>query len=551
MTWTLVEETSFPLRSIEGASTTTAAFIGPARYGPVDLEPEIITSLGEFERIYGDPDPLAYGGPPMSNYNWHAARAFFAEGGKRLYLSRVFRPLGSDESDKAADGHASAKLGGIVFRARYPGAFGTFTLRLTAKVAFGLGAEPGPGDRLGSVRLALEVLDARDNSLGTWTDLVLEPTDPTGAVPGSLFAVFGAGPETRAVPIVATAEPGMSSLELLALLFAGSDGITDDIHAGHRLVLGVTRDIRLTGGNDGLRPGAREYEGSDDADGRHLTGLKRLEAQDDISIVAAPGSTWDYDGDYRADADAIIRLLLAHASTMRYRIAVIDSAPNQPIAEIRAMRAALDSSHGAIYYPWVQVVDPVSHRPIALPPSGFVAGIFVRNDLNRGVSKAPANEVVNLASGLQTRLSKPEQALLNAEDINCFRHFRRRGTLLWGARTLSRDSEWKYVNVGRYFAYLEQSIDRGTQWVVFEPNGENLWANVRRTIEDFLLNEWQSGAILGNKPDNAFFVRCDRTTMTQDDLDNGRLVCVIGVAPLKPAEFVIFRIGQWTVDHKP
>ena len=139
---------------------------------------------------------------------------------------------------------------------------------------------------------------------------------------------------------------------------------------------------------------------------------------------------------------------------------------------------------------------------------------------------------------------------LNPEGINAFRFFEGRGFRLWGARTVSSDPEWKYVNLRRYFAYLERSIDKGTQWAVFEPNGEQLWANVRRTIEEFLLNEWQSGALLGDKPEKSYFVRCDRSTMTQNDLDNGRLICLIGVAPLRPAEFVIFRIGQWTADRK-
>ena len=155
-----------------------------------------------------------------------------------------------------------------------------------------------------------------------------------------------------------------------------------------------------------------------------------------------------------------------------------------------------------------------------------------------------------LAIGFETLLNKGQQDVLNPEGINCFRFFEGRGYRLWGARTISSDPEWKYVNLRRYFAYLEHSIDRGTQWAVFEPNGERLWANVRRTIEDFLFNEWQTGALLGDKPEKAFFVSCDRSTMTQNDLDNGRLVCLIGVAPLRPAEFVIFRIGQWTADRR-
>jgi phage tail sheath protein FI len=242
--------------------------------------------------------------------------------------------------------------------------------------------------------------------------------------------------------------------------------------------------------------------------------------------------------------------LIAHAERMRYRIAVLDSGDDQSIADVRALRAKLDSSYAALYYPWITVLDPVTRKEINLPPSGFVAGIYARNDIQRAVYKAPANEVVSLAINFEKVLNKAQQDILNPLGINCFRFFEDRGFRLWGARTISSDPEWKYVNLRRYFAYLEHSIDKGTQWAVFEPNGDLLWANVRRTVSDFLLNEFQNGALLGDKPEKAYFVRCDRSTMTQNDLDNGRLVCLVGVAALRPAEFVIFRIGQWTADSK-
>jgi hypothetical protein len=220
------------------------------------------------------------------------------------------------------------------------------------------------------------------------------------------------------------------------------------------------------------------------------------------------------------------------------------------ISEVREMKAKIDSSYAALYYPWVRLVDPVTDKEINLPPSGFVAGIYARNDINRAVFKAPANEVVALATGFERFLNKGQQEVLNPEGINCFRFFPGRGFRLWGARTTSSDPEFKYVNIRRYLAYLEHSIDKGTQWAVFEPNGPLLWSNVRITIEDFLYNEFTTGAFVGDKPDKCFFVKCDRSTMTQNDLDNGRLVCLIGVAIVKPAEFVIFRIGQWTADRK-
>jgi uncharacterized protein len=235
---------------------------------------------------------------------------------------------------------------------------------------------------------------------------------------------------------------------------------------------------------------------------------------------------------------------------MRYRIAVLDAPDGASIGEVREYRGQIDSKYAALYYPWVTVINPVDGRELNVPPSGHVVGIYARNDTERGVQKAPANEVVRLAVGFEQLLSMAQQEVLNPEGINAFRFFEGRGYRLWGARTATSDGEWKYVNLRRYFNYLERSIDKGTQVFVFESNGDRLWENVRRTVYDFLLNEWKSGRLMGLKPDEAFFVRCDRTTMTQNDIDNGRLICLVGVAPLRPAEFVIFRIGQKLLETR-
>ncbi|MEA2080936.1 MAG: phage tail sheath subtilisin-like domain-containing protein, partial [Pseudomonadota bacterium] len=205
----------------------------------------------------------------------------------------------------------------------------------------------------------------------------------------------------------------------------------------------------------------------------------------------------------------------------------------------------------ALYYPWLRVNNPLFElepREIVLPPSGFVAGIYARNDVARGVHKAPANETIRTAAKFNFLVNTAQQDVLNPLGINCLRFFEGRGNRVWGARTATSDPEWKYVNVRRYFAFLERSIEKGTQWAVFEPNGPVLWANVQRTVEDFLYNEFVSNHLEGRKPQEAFFVRCDESTMTQNDRDNGRLICLVGVAPLRPAEFVIFRIGQKTLD---
>jgi len=635
-----VEETSFRAKSIEGVSTTTAGFIGPTRYGPLDLEPEIVTSLVEFERIYGGKERLHFlntvddSVDEIDNFMWHAARAFFEEGGKRLYVSRVYTPL----SD-AHTGYSSAAVGGpssgLNVRARFPGRAGdahvVFTFGVGQSVLIDVNPtdrSPTPGVRGLRHRDVVMISDAsspsqsppvprdfyvalRDEQTGDWSfaprppgavidlnsldprvttvrvvtvsvsidpvvpiafahseiDLPLDPGHLRAEVHDSFLDAFADhkhDPDdpaakvitnlgrARTVPIVIENTGELTDgLAVLELFFAAQAGLRDSLEDTGSKAAARSISLVLTGGHDGSRPQAAAYDGAVDADGIK-TGLLQFEDLEDISIVAGPGSTFRYEeeGAFGPQAQMIVRHLINHAQKMRYRIAVLDSGDNQTIEQVRAMRAQFDSSYAALYYPWVRVLDPLTQQEIFTPPSGFVAGIYARNDINRGVHKAPANEVVNLALGFERLLNKAQQEVLNPEGINCFRFFEGRGMRLWGARTISSDPEWKYVNVRRYFAYLERSIDKGTQWTVFEPNGEQLWANVRRTIENFLINEWQSGALLGDKPEKAFFVRCDRSTMTQNDLDHGRLIGLIGVAPLKPAEFVIFRIGQWTADRK-
>ena len=268
----------------------------------------------------------------------------------------------------------------------------------------------------------------------------------------------------------------------------------------------------------------------------YAAALQALPESGGISVIAAPGYST------LPAAAEIQRALVEHVSQPeRFRFAVLDAPPATTIDEVLAARSGIDSSYAAMYYPWITTANSLQ-----LPPSGFVCGILARVDAARGVWKAPANEAVIDAADLQAAIDSQEQERLNAQGINCIRSFPSRGILLWGARTMSSDPEWKYVNVRRYFIYLEQSIFDGLQWVVFEPNGEPLWEAVRQTITSFLLNNWRSGALMGAKPEEAFFVRCDASTMTQNDIDNGRLIVEIGIAPVRPAEFVILRIGLWT-----
>jgi phage tail sheath protein FI len=646
-----VEETSFRAKSIEGVSTTTTGFVGPTRYGPLDIEPDILTSLVEFERTYGGKEKLEFVDSSgetveVDNFVWHAARAFFEEGGKRLYVSRVFSPSGSPPDSGCSTTTPIGGSPGLKVRARFPGRAGdarvTFTFNVGQNVLVNrapTAVVPVPGVSALRHRDVVLILDTGsppaspsvrgiylalyDKQTSSWSfsstgaadespltplselepatdqvraitvtvsvdpfaagastftaaNLPLDPQHRQGDAPDSLFDVFARhapdpdNPDpnqkvmtnltaARTTPIVIEESPNFT--DGIAVLGAfvdqagtfGSPGTTlqEALESLSSTAAQRSVAIVLEDGDDGLRPEASAYEGEVDPTTDRKTGLMQFEDLEDISIVAVPGATFLYEDDsYGKHARAIVHSLIGHAERMRYRIAVLDSGNNQSISQVRAMRAQLDSSWAALYYPWVRVLDPLSQQETFMPPSGFVAGIYARNDINRAVYKAPANEVVNLALGFERFLNKSQQEVLNPEGINCFRFFEGRGMRLWGARTISSDPEWKYVNLRRYFAYLERSIDKGTQWAVFEPNGEALWANVRRTISDFLLNEWQNGALLGDKPEKAYFVKCDRSTMSQNDLDNGRLICLIGVAPLRPAEFVIFRIGQWTSDRK-
>lgn len=323
----------------------------------------------------------------------------------------------------------------------------------------------------------------------------------------------------------------------------------------------MERLFYLSNGSDGNLPTAEAYRGREaqrDPSGAFVeaTGIEAFTSIEEISMVAAPGYSFRESNLTFAENNtrwsAIVQTLLAHCQLrMRYRVALLDSPNDMALSEVRAFRGQFDSTHAALYYPWIKIADPLDpdgRRQMIVPPSGFVAGICARTDVTDGVFKAPANEVVFGAVDFEKRLNKAQQDILNPEGINCFRFFQGRGFLLWGARTISSDPEWKYLSVRRYFAYLEHSIDRGTQWAVFENNSEPLWDNIRRTVEAFLFNEWRNGALMGRNFEQSSFVRCDRSTMTQNDLDNGRLICLIGVAVVKPAEFVIFRIGQWTAD---
>lgn len=551
-----VEETSFRAKSIEGVSTSTTAFVGPTRKGPTAGEPVLITSFGDFERIFGGFESLDFGSGEVTNYIAHAVRNYFDNGGARLFMARVYNPSGGDgiaRSDFV--GGDPSDVNNLRFVSRSPGRNGngsvTVSLQETPVTALSLQRAPHGTlmDDNGSVFVREEsgFVDSGGTAFGALSgdenfitaNVLIRDQDGNEMFYENLGLSEG---HPRFIGDILNPSPNRL-VDQLELAFAIAPGTGVDAFRLYSILDGIDGAAQaLTGGTDGAQPITNSY----------TTPLSELARVDDISIVAAPGySTFN-------DRVGIQDALRTHAETRKaYRFAVLDTRQGIIPTEALIDKSVVDSSYAAMYYPWVMVSNPLTRpedasipREIALPPSGFVCGIFARNDISRSVAKSPGNEIVRGALRFERNISHAEQEILNPRGVNCLRFFPGRGYRLWGARTASSDPEWKYVGPRRYFLFLEHSIDRSTQWAVFENNGPQLWANVRESVTSFLYNEWRSGNLLGVTPEEAFFVRCDRSTMTQNDLDNGRLICLIGVAVLKPAEFVIFRIGQKTADAR-
>jgi uncharacterized protein len=618
-----VEEVSFRSKSIEGVPTSTTGFVGPTRFGPVRHAggprrngPRLVTSFTEFEQVYGGLESLDLEGAAAAErigYLAHAARMFFLNGGKRLYVSRVFAARAATTGVARTDPVA---LGGALptarWRARWPGAHGNVALSATPMrgrvapytdpvsgtvqvrgvghgavlevLAAGASADVDRVPDLADLRVVqvqpdgVQQFFGEGGAVAVAADAVVNSLEikvnvvaPSGDRSDFYASLAGHPDQTRYIGRILDLDDPEDENALVALAWAAPPNEGNEFAAAAltRALLDATpvqvnadgtripTFLHLEGGDDGVLPGATDLLGAeadpDDAT-RTATGIRALGEVEEIAIVAAPSA-----GAYEDDAvrRTATDYLITHAESQKYRIAVVDGPRNASINQIRAFRGQFDSKYAALYHPWIEVLDPLQRaargappQRLLLPPSGFVTGIYARTDIERGVHKAPANEIVRGLTRFEININRARQEVLNPEGINALRFLEGRGNRVWGARTMSSDPEWKYVNVRRLFIFIEHSIDKSSQWAVFEPNNAQLWDNVRTTVEDFLLVLWMQGALLGGKPEEAYFVRCDRTTMTQNDLDNGRLVCLVGIAPVKPAEFVIFRVGQWTADAK-
>ena len=500
-----IEEVESGSRPIEGVGTSVAAFIGFAEKGPFN-EPTLITNWSQFGSVFG--------GFVDGTYLASSVFGFFANGGGICYVVRIGAEPGAEDTG-AGTGSAQARLGPYTVRA-LPGVTGEISVEVADPA--GPAGEDAPSD--------------------TFTLVVRRG--------GEVVETFEGVTTRRSKDNVVTRVKATS--RVIVVEGPGRGAAPDRPEAQTVTLAGAAPVAAAGGASGGALPAtlsAETYVGDPD----QRTGFGGLEAVEQITMVAAPDLMSAYERG-ALDLGTVIAVqqgLITHCDAMGDRIAILDTPPGLSPQQVRAWRmetTAFDSRYAALYYPWLEVFDRSRGRNAFVPPSGHIAGIWARNDETRGVHKAPANEVVRGVVGLQTQLTKGEHDLLNPVGVNCVRAFPGRGIRVWGARTLSADPAWRYLNVRRLFNYLEESILAGTQWVVFEPNDDALWARVRRTVSAFLVNEWRKGALFGLTPDEAFYVKCDRETNPPESIDAGQVVCEVGVAPVKPAEFVVFRLAQ-------
>lgn len=502
-----VEEVSRGTKPIEGVGTAVAAFVGVAETGPVGT-PTMVANWSDFTEKFGGFLPGAYLA--------HSVYGYFNNGGGLCYVVRA-----------NSDG-ATAELPAPQFVAELPARGGDNPVSLRAAAKEGDASQP--------VRI-----EVHDNEEGTFNLTITRGE----TVENFENLTFGKGRDDRNVVEVVNRESKVVTLEEVNSRLSVPERMPSP--GAYPLVAQQQQPV------EAVETSPEAYRG----DAASRTGLGGLEAIEEVTMVCAPDAMAAYQAG-ALDAkgvQAIQQALIDHCELMKDRVAILDPLPDFNVQEVndwRVNQVGYDSKYAALYYPWIEVADPTPGSPnpsIVVPPSGHIAGIWARNDSERGVHKAPANEVIGGAIGLPLRVTDSEQGVLNPNGVNCIRAFPGRGIRVWGARTLSSDPEWRYVNVRRLFNFIEKSIQRGTQWAVFEPNDYALWQRIKRDITAFLKRIWMSGALFGATPEEAFFVKCDEENNPPETRDAGQLFIDIGIAPVKPAEFIIFRIGQYSPEQ--
>jgi uncharacterized protein len=513
-----VEEVDRGSKPIEGVGTAVAAFVGFAEKGPVG-DPTLITNWSQFTNAFGS---FVRGGFLAS-----AVYGYFNNGGGTCYVTRLPGEIANGHS---GDGQARALPPA---QAALPGRGGNPSLEFTAIEAAAaasgeISVEIRPAEGEGVPEDQFTVVVKHGDSEEVFPNLTM------GRGRNARNAVEVVNRESKLVKVAERESSGTLSERAPAV--------------GSYALARVEPAVIATRGTTLPSVSSKEFIG----DAAERTGVMGLEALDNVTMVLVPDLMAAYLAGHLSDEGvrAVQTAIMNHCEAMRDRVAILDAPPDmnpQRIREWRLNTAGYDSKYATLYYPWVRVADPLGETDsVLVPPSGHIAGIWARSDSERGVHKAPANEVVRGALGLEKQISRNEQDTLNPIGVNCIRAFPGRGIRVWGARTLSSDPAWRYLNVRRLFNFVEKSIDGGTQWVVFEPNDMDLWERVNRNISSFLTRVWADGALFGATPAEAYFVKCDAELNTEDVRDAGQLLVEIGIAPVKPAEFVIFRISQYS-----
>ena len=549
-----VEEYDSSPRSIEGVGTSTAGFVGLAEKGPSIGAPALVTSFKSFTKQFGGfLSEFTHG---EYRYLANSVEQFFVNGGTRCFVSRVV----------PSDAKAAAKTAGILtveaanegkWGNRIQVSFNTVAkkkMQLISEAGEGYIAKTTEGFREGDIVVVNgeynKIKSIFDNAIvfeqpftGKVVDDALIPKTVVYLVTVDVNIRYNDEAENYSELSFNIAAPNyigtkLSASEIAKVTVAPMTEIGNPVEAilGEGQTSGM---ITLDGGSDGTmsKVNAATFIGEDGGPGKR-TGIQSFVENELVSMMAVPGIT----------IPEVVVALVGHCENLKNRVAVLDMPKDlYKTNDLIEYRNMIDSTYAAMYHPWIQIFDRASGKPDFVPPSGAVLGVYSRTDINRGVHKAPANETI-FCTGLKTNYTKAEQDILNPEGVNLIRSFPGQGIRIWGAKTASSNSAFKYINVRRLFIYVEESIRANTNWVVFEPNDATLWQRVSMTISSFLDSMWRNGMLAGSSASEAYFVEIGPSTMSRDDIMNGRLICNIGIAPSRPAEFVIFRVTQHTAE---
>jgi uncharacterized protein len=538
-----VEEVDRGPKPIEGVGTAMPVFVGFSERAQLveTVDGEVVTSdvLGKPQLVTNWSQYVErFGNIIEGAYMPHSVYGYFLNGGGRCYVLSVKTIPKAQAALLGSDGKPQ-----LIVRSKLAG-FSGLKLRVKVETPEAQPAAAKKEDKKEDDKAAAKSeASGSSNGSGHSFNVVVERQGTSGAwqTKEVLRDVTLAEVETDAGKEVRVAYKNNKASQLIELL-------VPDIKASLAKLLPKTQEQTLNIESNLLAPATySDFQG----DVLERTGVEGLEALDDVTMVCVPDLMTPMPGQ-KLDLDTVKgvqTLIIGHCERMGDRVAILDAPPDmnpQQVNNWRMNTAGYDSSYATLYYPWIRVMDPVSNSPKLVPPSGHMAGIWARSDNTRGVHKAPANEVVRGATGLAYNATKGEHDVLNPNGVNVIRVFPGMGIRVWGARTLSSNPSWRYLNVRRLFNYVEKSIERGTQWIVFEPNEPRLWAQIVRDVGSFLTTVWAQGALFGTNPSQAFYVKCDAELNPAATRDLGQLFIEIGMSPVKPAEFVIFRISQWS-----